>query len=329
MLGLMAGWVPASICSIEGGGDAGGGAGGAGGAADLVGGAGGGGDAGAGAGGDTGAGAGGAGGEAGAGDDTFLAQFSADGGDADNPSNRDWIKSLGVKDLDGLAKIARDNQVAARSGGLKVPGADAKPEELAAFRKAIGVPESADKYEVPLPEGAEIDKGFVEPMREAALKAGVPAGAFKAMAEGFVKYQLDQVEAEKTRQDGLAQSVLSEWGGQKDAKLADVSSAMRALNLTGADVAAIQGGYGSDKTLNLLQKLGAGMAEDALLGGGGGAKRFGITGAEAQAEITKLSADADFYAKLSAKDPAAVARWDRLNAAVAADRDQKARQAAA
>jgi hypothetical protein len=98
------------------------------------------------------------------------------------------------------------------------------------------------------------------------------------------------------------------------------------------DVAAMQRGFamqygepGSKRTLELLQKLGAGLAEDTLLGGDG-PRRFGITGAEAQAEIDKLIVDKEFGEKLMNKDPDAVARWDRLNAAVAAERDRKARR---
>jgi hypothetical protein len=52
--------------------------------------------------------------------------------------------------------------------------------------------------------------------------------------------------------------------------------------------------------MELLAKLGEGMAEDTLLGGGG-PRRFGITGAEAQAEIDKLIADKEFGDKLAAQ----------------------------
>ena len=44
---------------------------------------------------------------------------------------------------------------AAQKGMIKVPGKDAKPEEVAAYRKAMGVPEAPDKYAVYRPEGFE------------------------------------------------------------------------------------------------------------------------------------------------------------------------------
>ncbi|MEA3053554.1 MAG: hypothetical protein QOG72_2457 [Sphingomonadales bacterium] len=325
------------FCSIEAegaeGAAGGGGAGnGAGGAADALAGAGAGAASGSagGAGGDAGGGAGGAEG------DKFLELFSAEGGDADNPSARDYIKGLGVKDPSQLAKLLRDNQSAARNA-LKVPGEGAKPEEVAAFHKAIGVPESPDKYEIALPEGVtpnQLDMDMVTPLRELAHKAGVPAAGFKALAEGVVQHQLDQMAAARLAENADYAAKEKEWGGQKDAKMADVQSAMRMLGLDSNDFAAIQRGFqvqygkpGSARTLDLFQKLGAGMAEASFLDGGKG--RFGITGAEAQKEIEALTADKEFGAKLMAKDPAAVARWDRLNAAVAADRERQQRAATA
>lgn len=333
-------WSPASICSIEGegGGDGGGGGGEAlGGAAALLGAGGGagGGDGGGGgaSGGDGGAGDGG--GDGGAADPDWLEKLSAEGGDADNPANRDYVKGKGFKTLDDLVKSYREAEKAVRaSGKIVVPGDGAKPEEIAAFHKAIGVPDKAEDYAVDAPEGVELDGDLVTPLREVALKAGVPAKGFKALAEGLVAIQLDQLEAMKTAEDGSAATLLKEWGAEKDAKLAAVNNAMRALDLKPADVAAMQRGFslqgepGSAKVLKLLARLGDGMAEDALLGGGG-QKRFGITGPEAQKEIDKLIVDKEFQGKIAAKDPAAVERWNRLNQAVAHHRDLEQRQAQA
>jgi hypothetical protein len=323
------GWTPASLCSIEGdaeGGDGGGGGGGDGGAAGIIAGAG----EGAGSGEGGGGGGEGGGGEA---DATFLELFSAEGGDAENPSNRDWIKALGVKDIDGLAKIARDNQKAARGGAVKPPGEGAKPEEIAAFHRSIGVPDAPEGYEVVKPEDADLDPGFIDPMKAIAHKSGVPAPAFKAMAEGFIAWQRDQLNAmdKAEQEDGAAWRKAQ--GAQEAAKVTDAQRAAAMIGLSPEEVIGIQRGLalvtgkpGSSRTLDILAKLGGGMAEDSLSGGGKG--RFGVTAAEAQAEIDRLTVDAEFGKKLLAKDPAATARWGRLNEAVAAERDFKERDAA-
>lgn len=315
-----AGWAPKSICSIE--------------AEDNQGGGGGGSDAGGAAAALAAAAAGGGDGAA----DEFLKLFSADGGSADKPAPRDYIRGLGVKDLDALANLTRENQSAARNGGIKVPGADVKPEEIAAFHKAIGVPEAADKYAFDLPEGVseeQLDTDMIGPLREVALKAGVPQGGFKALAEGVIKHQLDQMAADRKAEDDAYAEKEKEWGGQKDSKMANVQSAMRMLGLGAADFAAIQRGFqieyrepGSGRALDLFQKLGAGMAEADFLDGGSKG-RFGITGAEAQRELDTMNSDPEIGKKVMAGDPATVARRDRLMAAVAADRDRKTREASA
>lgn len=323
--------------AYDGEGEAGGGGGALDGAAAAL--AGGEGGGGAGGGGDGGAGGGAAGGggagEGGGADAEWLAQFSADGGDADNPSNRDWLKAKGFKSLDDVAKSYREAEHAIRNGGkLTVPGENAKPEEIAAFHKAIGVPDKPEGYEVKVPEGQALDEEMMTPLREVAIKAGVPKAGFEAIANAYVEKQLDMMDQLRVAEDGSRDELFKEWGGQKDAKMADVQNAMRALDLKATDVAAMQRGFamqygepGSKRTLALLQKLGAGLAEDTLLGGDG-SRKFGITGEAAQAEINKLSNDREFGEKLMNKDPDAVARWTRLNAAVAADRERQERAAA-
>jgi hypothetical protein len=163
-----------SLCSIEDGGDGGAGGGGgdsSGGAAAALASAGGDGAAG----GDGGQG----GGDGGAAGGDWLEQFSAEGGGDDNPSNRDWLKSKGFKSIDDMAKSYREaEKVIHTKGGITVPGAEAKPEELDAFHKAIGRPDTVDGYEFGLPDGLtpeQLDMDVVTPLREIALKAGVPA----------------------------------------------------------------------------------------------------------------------------------------------------------
>ena len=56
----------------------------------------------------------------------------------------------------------------------------------------------------------------------------------------------------------------------------------------------------------MMAKLGDGMTEDVLESGS--RQRFGVSGAEAQAEMDKLETDTDFQQKLKNKDAAALSR---------------------
>lgn len=107
------------------------------------------------------------------------------------PTWADAQKLLAGEDPDALAfvgKYADGNQafkawksaVAKMSeGGVKLPGANATPEEIAAYNAAIGLPESADKFEITAkpPQGYEpsdADKaslaGITKRLHEAAQK---------------------------------------------------------------------------------------------------------------------------------------------------------------
>lgn len=254
---------------------------------------------------------------AGAIDPDWYANLSADGGDADNPSNRDWIKSLGVRDLDGLAKIARDNQKALRdSGRVKLPGEGAPAEEVAAFRKAIGVPDDAKGYAIVAPKDADgndikLDNELIGLLSESAVKAGLPKAGFEAVVGDFIQAQLDQAADIDARQKTLAAATVKGWGTESATKLAAVDAAARALDLDKAKLVALRGALGADFALNMLAKLGGGMQEDVLLTGGN--NRFGVTGPEAKAEIDRLTLDEDFQKKVKIPGSPERIRWNRLN----------------
>ncbi len=314
------------------GGDGGTG-GGAGGVADLLGTPPAGGDGGAG-GGDGGGGDGGAGGGDGGdgtADPAWYASLSAEGGDADNPSHRDWVKSAGIKDVDGLAKVARDNMRALReSGRIKVPGEGAKPEEIAEFNKAIGVPDDATGYSIAAPKGADgedlpLDADLVGRLAESAFKHGAPKAVFEGIAGDFIQMQLDDAAKFDAEQKAAADALVKSWGAGATEKLAAIDRAAKALGITRDEMVAARNAWGAEALMNRLVKLGEGMAEDVMINGGQG--KFGVSGAEAQAELTRLKADKEFTAKLMSGDVTAKARWDRLIGAVAAWEDAKAKAA--
>ncbi|SFR86533.1 hypothetical protein [Sphingomonas jatrophae] len=275
------------------------------------------------------AGDGGAGGGAGGGGDggasgdggrpaaDWLQSFSADPGDENAPSHRDWLASKGFKSLDDVARSYRETEKALRgSGRISVPGEGAKPEEIATFREAIGVPKEATAYEIKAPDGVKLNEPLNDALRASALKHGVPKGAFEGLVGDYIQAQLDETAAETQRQDGLAAAKLKEWGAGRDEKLAQVEAASRALGFTKADLGGLRNALGADRALDLLAKLGNGMAEDTLINGGKG--RFGITSTEARAEMDRLKTDPEFQKKVMVKGSPERIRWDRLNEAAAA-----------
>lgn len=290
-----------------------------GGAADLLGGAGG-------ASADQGAGDQGDGGQGGEGgsdqgqsdaDPSWYENVSAEAGEGDNASLRDWLKSSGIKDIEQLTKVARDNVRALRdSGRVKVPGENATPEELATFRKALGVPDAPTEYEFKAPVGEDgnpiaLDEAMLSRIAESAHKNGVPKAAAEAWVADYIQGELDQLASAQRELDAQAQKWVKDQGSEANAKIASVDRAARALDLSREDMRALRAAWGPEKAMTIMARLGEGMAEDSLIGGGTG--KFGVTGEQAQAEIDRLSKDKEFQAKVKIAGSPEAARWKRLN----------------
>ncbi|MFV1850120.1 MAG: hypothetical protein ACMZ66_05370 [Thalassospira sp.] len=102
-------------------------------------------------------------------------------------------------------------------GYFKVPGDDASDDDRAAFRAAIGVPETAEGYL----EGIDLPEGYTPPayLAEAALAADIPVSALqsilKADAENTASYMAELEAAAAKEQKDTAAALKKEWG--KDA----------------------------------------------------------------------------------------------------------------
>jgi hypothetical protein len=76
-----------------------------------------------------------------------------------------------------------------------MPGKDATPEEVAAFRAKIGVPEAVDKYPTSI-EGLKLDEASVKAFNEIAHKAGLTP----AQAQDIIKFEASRLEAQEQTQ---------------------------------------------------------------------------------------------------------------------------------
>lgn len=73
---------------------------------------------------------------------------------------------------------------------IKIPTDKSTPEEIAAYRKAQGVPESADKYELKadeLPEGVSLDDATIEGFKQLAFEMGLSPGQAQALLDFDIK----------------------------------------------------------------------------------------------------------------------------------------------
>jgi len=76
--------------------------------------------------------------------------------------------------------------------GIIPPGKDAKPEEIAAFHEALGVPKNSDGYELAdwrPPEGLPWNGELVPKMLDQFREAGIPKEAARKIIDGYAKIQ--------------------------------------------------------------------------------------------------------------------------------------------
>src|SRR5690606_34825300 len=108
-----------------------------------------------------------------------------------------------------------------------VPGKDAKPVEVAAFRKALGAPDKPDGYQFAMPDGreaTEADKAFQGTMGQLFHQAGVSAEQAKVLDEGWNAWQAKQEEVARAADQQYVEQTMAalkaKWGPDTDKNLA-------------------------------------------------------------------------------------------------------------
>lgn len=121
-----------------------------------------------------------------------------------------------------LVKKIREQDKLISSGQLKQPlPKDATPEQLAEYRKQNGIPESADKYEINLPEGFKIDandKPVIDAILGAAHSKNASPEVVNAMIAAYYQQEAafnNQMEESRDKYHQACDDILhKEWGGE-------------------------------------------------------------------------------------------------------------------
>jgi hypothetical protein len=134
-------------------------------------------------------------------------------------------------------------------GMIKLPGKDATPEDIAAYRTAIGVPESADKYELAIPDGE--DKAGFEAIAGIVKTAALEAGAPNSVLAPIWSKVLDGLKAQNADLEakGLAlmkadeEALKTEFGAKYDEFVKSGDDALGKFK-AGADASKLFEAYG-------------------------------------------------------------------------------------
>jgi hypothetical protein len=163
--------------------------------------------------------------------------------------------------LDDLVKgnvELRSDRDKLKSTAIIKPGKDAKPEDVAAYRKAMGVPEKPEDYKFEVAEGVEpteTDKAFQSTMAKIFHDAGISSEAAAALNKGWNTFVAAQAKATKEADEAFAKDaetqLRKEWGNDFDR---NTEFAKRALKQLAGD--------GADDLLNLETKAGRFLLDD-------------------------------------------------------------------
>lgn len=127
-----------------------------------------------------------------------------------------------------------------KADAVYLPTDKSTPEEIAAFRKAAGVPETAEGYNLKpeqLPEGLQWDDELGRGFAEIAHKHNIPAAAMQELASRYMASEQAKLEGYgqqvEARVAASRQELVKEYGG---AYQTNIQLATRMANTVGLDL---------------------------------------------------------------------------------------------
>jgi len=202
----------------------------------------------------------------------------AGGTNGDGAGLPDWAKGIpselitdkvkGFKSPADLIRSYNEAQKLIGKKGVTLPGEDAKPEDWAAVYKALGRPESPDKYEYAPPDGMSLNTEQLKATQTALHGLGLSQKQFEGVMNqyvGSVQAELARAqEFQKTARNEAVEKLQAEFGNRMDAELAKVKGVVTKYGLGDAFKAA---GLANDyKTIRAMIDFANAMGEDQLLG---------------------------------------------------------------
>lgn len=182
----------------------------------------------------------------------------------------------------GVAATPAEPTPAPEPPALKLPGKDAKPEDWAAYYKAIGAPENADGYQITVPEGQ--DPAFSKEAASVFAKYGLMPHQVEGITAWWnekaaslggeaAKAAEEQAAADLAKSNAEAkvgqEKLKNEWQGNYDA---NVELAKRAVRTFFPDqnrvevLSAMEAVIGYEGMFRVMHAIGKGLGEGTLRG---------------------------------------------------------------
>lgn len=205
----------------------------------------------------------------------------------------------------------------AAGSAVILPKPDADAETQGAFWEKVGAPKEKAAYKfdgIALSTGESLEDGFVDAVREAALKARIPAQLLPEFVRQFVPYiEQEEKNGVLDAQNAVTASkaaLEAEWGPNLAKNKFMAAQAMDTFGIKGETVTALENSMGYQWVMNHFKQLGEAMGEARFVPGGG---HSGVmTPEEARTELARLQNDDGFRQRWAAGGVAEIAMKTRL-----------------
>lgn len=198
---------------------------------------------------------------------------------------------------------------------IEMPGEDAGADALGAFFNKLGRPETADAYNLNVPDTADAD--LTDWFRNTAHELGLSDRQAASLYDKWNEMSDGRMEQMQSNQELESEQAIAnlkkEWGQGFDAQIDMGKRAVNALGYDQESLSSLEEKLGTADMLKLFAAVGSKMGEDTFEGSDRkGSGSFGLTPAAAQQQMNDLRTDKAFMDQYLAGNKDAVAKMTRL-----------------
>ncbi len=177
-----------------------------------------------------------------------------------------------LTDLDGRATKAEGEKTDLEgrlADSIPKLGENPTEAEITAFRNALGIPETADKYEFPKAEGVQHDETTTEWAREMFHAAGLTVTQAAAISQGWDKFTMEVEKAELAEtvkaEEEARVALKKEWGAGFEENMKFIKRGWKHFTDSDLDMFMKESGLGNHPLLlKFMLKVGTAMGEDFI-----------------------------------------------------------------
>lgn len=228
----------------------------------------------------------------------------------------DWLDAKFWTDKGpNVEALAKSYDVAQRALGRKAqsvlpPTEKSTPEEIAEYRKALGVPDSPDGYKLKpdnLPEGVQFDEATAKRAAELAHKHHIPASAMQE----FMKFDMERAAMMQQAAAGMIEQQLEAGREELQKVYGDkfgekIELARRAALTAGVDPSSH--GFVDPQVVKAIVSLAEKLSDDRLVEG----NQTGVSSTRARARDIMTNQANPLYARYQEGDPEVVDQVRRM-----------------